>query len=150
MSSPRIEIIARGLALRENHVLLCQNLEAGHLYLPGGHVEFGEAASAALAREFAEETGLDATIGHPLLISEQTFTQQGVPRHEINLVFHVEQLGEQTPETVPSREPDIAFAWVDLAALPDLAVLPPEIKAWLVSGGVSDRQAGWLSACSPG
>ena len=46
-----IELIARGVFVRGGAVLLCQNVKHGYYYLPGGHVEFGEAAAVALARE---------------------------------------------------------------------------------------------------
>jgi ADP-ribose pyrophosphatase YjhB (NUDIX family) len=42
----RIEVIARGVMFHEEHVLLCQNCKHGYYYLPGGHVEPGEAAAA--------------------------------------------------------------------------------------------------------
>lgn len=102
------------------------------------------------------------------------------PHHEINLVFHVEHLelpeghavdwdgdgetpatGEPTGETQPveacppieSLEEQIAFDWVELAAVPDLDIRPPEIKAWLASDGQADEEnqgpIGWVSNCDP-
>ena len=59
----KIELIARGLARRDNDVLLCLNLKGGYAYLPGGHVEFGESAREALEREFVEESGIQVTSG---------------------------------------------------------------------------------------
>ena len=172
------ECIARGLCTAHGRVLLCQNLKHSYYYLPGGHIEFAEPAAAALAREFLEETGLAATIGSPLLITEQAFTQGKKARHEINIVFHVEHLGPPAdepdhdaptaapmatttqappapadpdgPPTVPSLEAGIAFEWMDLAAVPDLDIRPEEIKAWLAAGGQTDGPpVGWLSACHP-
>ena len=154
---PRVEIIARGLLVREGHALLCKNLRHGYFYLPGGHVEPGERAAEALAREFLEETGCPARIGGFLLASEQLFTQKGKPRHEINLVFHVEHLSTPTAAlpgpgaglpAVPSLEAEIGFEWVELAAVADLDVRPESARAWLATGCRVDGPP-WVSEGTP-
>ncbi len=157
MGSKRTEFIARGLILDGGRVLLCQNVKVGYFYLPGGHVEFAERAADALAREIDEEMGLVAKVGAPLLVTEQAFEARGKTHHELNVMFHVEQLSEagagdgelqeggpDLPE-VRSREDDISFEWVELAALPEIDLRPIEIKAWLVAGGGRDGQLEWIS-----
>ncbi len=133
MPRKRIETIVRGFALNGGRLLLCR-AQAGYFYLPGGHIEFGESATDALIREFAEETGLPISVGPLLLTTEARFTQDGTDRHELNLMFHVEHAGPW-PDTVPSREDDIGFEWVDLAAVVDLDLRPTSVRAWIASGG---------------
>lgn len=140
-----IETIARGLIRSGSRVLLCQSRKHGYHYLPGGHIEFGEPARTALARELLEECALESRIGPLLLTEEQIFTQKGKNRHEITLIFRVDQLGPNPaamPEAVPSTEDHIAFVWVDLAAVPDLVIYPESTKAWLASGGGVDESDG--------
>ncbi len=151
-SKKTIEVIARGLVLDRGRVLMCRNIKHNYCYLPGGHVEFAEKARDALIREFKEETGLDSIAGPLLLTTEQCFHEDSSAaapiHHEINVVFHVEQLGpsKAPPETVPSIEDKIEFIWVDLAQLPETDVRPDEIKAWLMSGGATQKSQGpWLS-----
>ena len=47
-------------------------------------------------------------------------------------------VGDQLPEIV-SAEDHIEFVWVDLAAMTDLDIRSPEIKAWLMLGGVGEH-----------
>ncbi len=149
------EFIARGLIVDAGRVLLCRNIEGGYYFLPGGHIEFGERASDAVAREIMEEAGLKANVGPLLLAIEATFVQKGKDRHEFTLVFHVEQLADPkapadvsdtaTLPAVRSLEEQIDFEWIELAALPETDLRPLGIKAWLVAGGDDAQGATWVS-----
>jgi len=134
-----IEIIARAVILRGGKVLLCGPKDGDYLYLPGGHVEAGERASDAAARELREELGAEVRVGSLMLVHEHSFTDgKGRRHHEVNLVFHVEQAtleGEDIPDEPEAREPDLRFVWVDLAALPETDLLPRAMGAWLLTGG---------------
>jgi 8-oxo-dGTP diphosphatase len=138
-----IEVIARGLVWHGSKVLLCRNLKHGYLYLPGGHVDPGESAAAALTREFLEEGRLSVTVGRLGLVDEGTFDTAKRGHHEINLVFHVELAPTVKPAKVRSVEDGIALEWVEHAALPELDVRPLAHKAWLVGGG--DAPLEWFS-----
>jgi ADP-ribose pyrophosphatase YjhB (NUDIX family) len=152
-----IEVIARGVLVHGSSVLLCQSVKHGYLYLPGGHVEFGESAPVACAREFLEECGVRVTPGPLLMVHEGTFASAKREHHEVNLVFHVElthplpraraagsasrSQGKGVPEgaaaTLPkiaSREAGLRFVWVDLASAVDLDIRPPAAKAFLAAG----------------
>ncbi len=130
-----IELIARGVLIADGHVLLCRHVAGGYRYLPGGHVEFGEPAHAALARELAEESDVRAAVGPLVHADEHVFRQKGRLRHEINLVFHVEQAAPAPsptsttsapngPTPVASREGGIAFDWIRIDALDDAEIRP--------------------------
>ena len=132
-----IEIIVRGALFRGSAVLMCRNVKHGYLYLPGGHIEFGEGARAALEREILEECGLRVRAGALALVTEGAFDTRKRRHQEVNLVFHVEHDAGPPPERVNTREGAIDFQWLDIAAVTDLDVRPMAIKAWLMSPAAS-------------
>ncbi len=149
MPKDHIELIARGLILADNRVLLCRNRAHNYHYLPGGHIDFGEPAAEALTREIREELGRACRVGPLLLAEEQIFTQNDRQRHELNLVFHVEHLDDADPDRpIESAEDHLAFDWVDLAGVASADLRPASMRAWLASGGRLDEApaAGWLPA----
>lgn len=141
---PHTEFIARGLLAHQGRVLLCKNLKHGYFYLPGGHIDFAESARDALAREMVEECGQSVEVGPLLLTSEISFQGPKREHHEINLVFHMEQLGglATPPDQVASIEKHIGFEWVELAQLHETDLRPDQLKAWLMSGGGVDPANG--------
>lgn len=146
----KIEVIGRGVLIENGRVLLCQNVAGGYYYLPGGHVEFGEAASQAVAREFEEETGLTVAVGPCVLVTEGAFETSGKKHHELNVVFHVEReaVDAESKDGAPiSREASIAFEFIDLAAIVNTDVRPVSIRAWLASGGWDAQANGGRRAC---
>lgn len=149
-SKGETEFIARGALVRNGRVLLCQSVKNGYFYLPGGHVEFGESASAAAAREFREELGVRPSIGSLALVSEGAF-QAKRRHHEVNFVFHVDHPSPwpKALEKPRSKEKAIAFRWVELAAVQDLDIRPTAVKAWLAAG-LGGGSIEWVSEIEQG
>jgi ADP-ribose pyrophosphatase YjhB (NUDIX family) len=148
----RIDLIARGLLVHRGHVLVCVS-EHGHAYLPGGHVEPGEAAAGALRRELLEEAGLEVRVGRLLYVEEAGYVpsaggRDGKPpraRHQVKLVFAVEPAGasrrlfhvkrgagaDGLPRVV-SLEEGIGFQWRPLGKP---GIVPVTMNRWV--GGLA-------------
>ena len=106
-----VEIIARAAITVERRLLLARKKDAAYTFLPGGHVEFGEPAETALARELQEELGVAVEIGRFLGAVEHAWTEAHERSHELSLVFAVTWPGLDSPAAVQSAEPHLEFIW---------------------------------------
>lgn len=122
----RQRLAALGLAVRDGRVLLTRISGRGHhpglWHLPGGGVDHGESPQAALVREFAEETGLEPTVGRLLGSHDVHFTGPAPNGrqedfHGIHLVYAVEVPDDAEPRVVEEDGTTDAVAWLPLEAL---------------------------------
>jgi 8-oxo-dGTP diphosphatase len=119
-----MEVIVRAVLAAGNEVLLARVTGDPWFFLPGGHVEPGETAAAALRRELAEELGIrDLVVGDVLAIIENRYPDSHGDRHELNLVFDVSAPGVK----VRSREPHLEFQWVERSRIHELDVRPSSV-----------------------
>ncbi|HOE36496.1 MAG TPA: NUDIX domain-containing protein [Kiritimatiellia bacterium] len=128
---PAIEILARGACVRAGKVLVCRNRKHGNLYLPGGHVDWGEDSRHALAREWREELGVDCRVGHFLGVIEQEYQARSGRTCEISLIFAVSCPQLSAKQNPPAAESHLEFLWIPLQQLPKSGLLP-KIMARLV------------------
>jgi 8-oxo-dGTP diphosphatase len=80
-------LVVAGIIEQDRRILICRRRadqrHALQWEFPGGKVEAGETAAAALARELEEELGIHADIGHE--ITRYPFAYPG--RNPIELIF---------------------------------------------------------------
>jgi 8-oxo-dGTP diphosphatase len=143
-----IESIARGVCVADGHLLVCQTKGDDNTYLPGGHIEPGEPAAVALAREIDEEMGLVAEVGGFLGAVEHSFLQKGKRHHEVNLVFALAMQALSASVDPESREEYIRFLWLPISGLAESTLEPAPLRtlipAWLAASGSPSR---WASTC---
>ena len=147
MPKPHIEVIARGVCVMDGHVLVCRNNGCNLCYLPGGHVEFGEPARAALEREIREELGCSSRAGAFLGGVEHGFVQDGKPRSEINLVFALTRADISVAHPVVAVESHLQFPWVPVADLASWC-LEPSVLVELLPDWLAGQAPAWQSSGS--
>lgn len=120
--------LTRGIIISNDHILLAREIGAGSTFLPGGHIEHGESAKRALAREVSEETGVMIEVGGFLGAVEATW-QRGETRHaEINLVFSTHGAGLSPESTVESKEDHLEFIWANISEIDSYNLLPEPMR----------------------
>ena len=125
----KFHYIVRGIIRDGDHVLLCKQKDGNYTFLLGGHIDFGEGAKAALAREIKEEIGATVTVTNFLGAIENAWDDHC----EISLVFDVEHnlSKDVTPVPASPEEEHLAFLWVHKDDLAKHNVLPTPLIQWL-------------------
>ena len=112
-------IVAAGVVVHENRVLLTQRKKGGHLEglweFPGGKAEANEDPRAALVRELEEELGIQTLAGE---ILDVTFHHYADVNRSVLLLFFAAALTPTSP--APSAIDVAGFRW---ASAEDLATL---------------------------
>lgn len=124
------EVLARGVCIWDGKLLLCRPLGKARSYLPGGHIEPGEGARAALVREVREELGLQGEAGRYLGTVEHHFGEGSSAVYEFSFLFRLE-LSAAQPETISSREERISFFWCRPEDLDSAGFEPASIRRLL-------------------
>lgn len=135
-------IVLAAIVRPSDHALLVlrgwNSSKAQHFYRPlGGGIEFGETSQQALQREIQEELGVAIRPLRKLATLESIFVHEGVPGHEIVIVWLAEFTDPTLylEETLPYREGDHqgVAVWVSPARLQAQGILlyPAELTGLL-------------------
>jgi ADP-ribose pyrophosphatase YjhB (NUDIX family) len=122
---------ASGIVIHRDHVLLVRIEQYPFWFLPGGHVEIGELADAAMIREMGEETGMSVEIDRLVWVVENFFTLDGKRHQELGFFYLVTpppgatqlDLGKEFYGKEENGTP-LIFRWHRLDALADLKIFP--------------------------
>lgn len=84
----------------DGRIALVRNERADGWILPGGEVERGETPHEAARREVREETGLDAVVGDPFVVLDQTYVDEytGEQRFSAQYVVYAARADDEIPD----------------------------------------------------
>ena len=128
-----IHVLSRAVIIDQDHILLCKTLDIpiNFYFLPGGHVEHGESAEAAVIRELREESGAECTIKRFLGCLEHSFEPSHnivCHNHEYNFFFEVESDSLKVGHTIPQLESHIQLMWMPFAKIGEIDLRAEPIK----------------------
>jgi 8-oxo-dGTP diphosphatase len=133
------ELLVRGVLVKDQHILLAISKKKKHLFLPGGHIEFAEAAHHALVREMMEEIACTVHIDRFLGAVEHTWKGKKKIHAEVNLIFMMRCATAHLEHPPASKEKKIAFVWHPLNDLASINFQPAILRTLL---------PGWIAAPS--
>jgi ADP-ribose pyrophosphatase YjhB (NUDIX family) len=130
-------VSVKGVMLEAGRVVLLEN-ERGEWELPGGRLEPGEAPEACLAREFAEEVGVEVTVKAIL----DSWVYEVLPQRHVAIVtYGVARLGQGRLRVSGEHRRLGLFALGEIDALPMPEGYRRSIRAWATQAGA---EPGWL------
>jgi ADP-ribose pyrophosphatase YjhB (NUDIX family) len=135
----RFNLRAAAVVLHEGAVLL-HRIEGDPFWsVPGGRVEPGETAAAAVVRELQEELAETVRCERMLWVVENFFSYRGREHHEVGLYFLAELspgsrlLAGPGPFMGSEGELALTFEWFDCARLRELDIRPSFLARALAS-----------------
>jgi ADP-ribose pyrophosphatase YjhB (NUDIX family) len=119
-------ILARGVIIDNDYILVAKAKNANNIFLPGGHVEFNENLKKALAREIIEEMGIKCIIGEYVGCVENQWIESNIVNQEINHIFIINGINKQTK--IESKEDHLTFYWIKINDMEKENLLPKSMK----------------------
>jgi len=139
VGSHRFQYRVAAIVLDADFLLLHRMQGDAFWTLPGGRVNVGESAQAALCREFEEELGTNMDCGHLACVGENFFCHDQASHHEIGLYFyacfpagsnyndkHMTHKGKEI-----NRQ--LEFKWFEIQQLQHVDMRPQVIRDGLVA-----------------
>jgi 8-oxo-dGTP pyrophosphatase MutT (NUDIX family) len=121
----RERTVSRGIIQCLESFLICQSMETGNYFLPGGELKQFESAMHALKREIQEECGLTLSNIKFLGLVENKYVSKNEAIFERNIIFYSKIRLDNL--FITSKEPFISFSWFPKAEIKKIKLMPNSI-----------------------
>jgi 8-oxo-dGTP pyrophosphatase MutT (NUDIX family) len=119
-------ILARGIIIDAEYMLVAKAKNAHYTFLPGGHLEFNDDLKKTLEREIMEEMGIVCIVGEYIGCVENQWQENGINNQEINHLFMINGINRRME--IKSREKHLEFYWIKIGDMEKENVLPFSIR----------------------
>jgi 8-oxo-dGTP pyrophosphatase MutT (NUDIX family) len=128
-----------GLWVIDEHILMTSTLGHDRWAVVGGGVEPGESAYQACVREFREEVGIDVHCERLAILGDIIIRPNDRIEQDVCFYFIVTAVPNVSGiPTVSSQEPGLEFAWIPLAELGRVDLVPPSLDSLIPRAVASD------------
>lgn len=132
-----------GILLYNNKVLFQRSKEEDYWFMPGGRVEFHEAAEESLKREMLEEFNTEVTVSRLVWVIENFFELDHKKFHEIGLFYLInlsdDHLLTYHDDEFVGTEDEFVNKWINLNEIDNYNIVPEFIKSSLKTIEEQDR-----------
>jgi ADP-ribose pyrophosphatase YjhB (NUDIX family) len=139
VGSHRFQYRVAAMVLDADFLLLHRMQGDAFWTLPGGRVNVGESAQAALCREFEEELGTNIDCGHLACVGENFFCHDQASHHEIGLYFYARfpAVSNYNDKRMSYKGKEISrqleFKWFEIQQLHHVDMRPQVIRDGLAA-----------------
>jgi len=119
-------ILARGIILDNDYILVVRAKNADNTFLPGGHLNFNENLKGALCREILEEIGINCTVGEYIGCVEGQWVENNINNQEINHIFIVNGINKNME--IKSKEEHLDIYWINKKDMEKENLLPYSMR----------------------
>jgi 8-oxo-dGTP pyrophosphatase MutT (NUDIX family) len=142
IESKYFHILARGVIIDKDYILVAKAKNADNTFLPGGHLEFNENLKETLTREIMEEMGIKCIAGEYIGCIENQWIENDVVNQEINHIFIINGIDKQTK--IESKENHLDFYWIKINDMEKENLLPKSMKE-IVKSIYKDNKINYIS-----
>ena len=142
IKNKNVEQIARAMIVKDGQILAAHRINAGNIFLPGGHIENGESPEEAIRRELNEELGLACKPGKFRNLVPHSYREKKTAHREVNYLYETELSGLAAGSDPESKETHLEFFWVknDIRELKKMNLKPALLRK-LVSGRKAEQKS---------
>ena len=119
-------ILARGIILDSDYILVARAKNADNTFLPGGHLNFNENLKKALCREILEEIGINCTVDEYIGCVESQWAENNINNQEINHIFIVSGINKNMD--IKSKEEHLDIYWINIKDMEKENLLPYSMR----------------------
>lgn len=141
----KYHVLARGVIISKESILVAHCKGMDNTFLPGGHVEFREGMKTTLSREIKEELGRDCLVQEYIGCVEADYESSNIYHQEINHLFRVELPDIHTDLNPVSKENHLEFYWIKINDMEQHNLQPYPVRDIIVRYLNKEKGALWDS-----